>query len=310
MPQASSKEVERAVYFCQMLLDGKKAEGATERIASYLPSVESLAFKFGERYVGEPEDAHWSCLWVHRQTLPVHLTVAWLTDKDLPRTEERGRMSELELRAGQHLSHPAHMVLFEKGILGYEYWKPAPRPWVLAEWFNTRLFAAAKEKPPTVSFAHLPKTDVLTDILAGRPIRDIHLRIPVTLSAALSKANIPLGQSVELLQKLGEEFTVGLELRPAARRRQPLEMLKKIVPPVAREARAMALEKLDVTIYDEDEEAVTLNLLHPKLMQDRKMVLLGKGSKAVEAESAYEAIEKSYKQLREAILDAAGYNTQ
>jgi hypothetical protein len=125
-------------------------------------------------------------------------------------------------------------------------------------------------------------------------------------SAALTAADETLGKSLKILGQIGKEVTVGLEVGPPTRSRGPLKALKERVLKLAKVAKQTGFEKLTATGYDEEDEEVSFDLLNPRIMQIREMVLLGKVGKAVESESAYSAIERSFKQQREAILDAAG----
>ena len=302
----STLKVDRPIYFCRSYTGGKPDSSATQRIATLLPTIDALDFDFGQRYLGEPDASRWLCMWVHNATPPCRMTIAWLTDKDLPQTEEHGKVTELQLRAGQHLRHPAHMVLFKEGILGFEYWKPAPRPWALAQYLNERGFVPDGTRKGKLSFEYVYKTDVLADLRKAKSLRTLTIRIPVAKSAALEAADETWGSSLKILGHIGDDVVVQLEVGPPARRRGPLRFLKELGLKLARVAEETGFEKLKATGYDEEDEEISFDLLNPKIMQIREMVLLGKVGKAVESESAYSAIERSYGQQREAILDAAG----
>jgi hypothetical protein len=301
-----SLTVDRPIYFCKAYVGGKSDPKVTEKVAHLLPEINKLDFDFGKRYLGGPDDLRWSCVWVHRPEPPCRLTIAWLTDKDLPQTEEHGKISELELKEGQHLRHPAHMVLFEEGVLGFEYWKPAPRPWSLAQYLNERGFVPPGTRKGRLSFDFVYKTDVLADLRNASALRTLRIRIPVSKAAALEAANETLGTSLKILGHIGDEVVADLEVRPPTRTRGPLRALKDIAMSIARVAKETGFEKLEATGYDEEGEEIALDLLNPRIMQIREMVLLGRVGKAVQSESAYSAIERSFKQQKEAILDAAG----
>jgi hypothetical protein len=298
-----TRTVERPIYFCRALVDGNYDPEATAKVIAFLPEIEKLPFKFGGRYGADPEELRWPCMWIHRSTNPPRMQLSWLTDKDLPQTEIGGAVAPLALGKGQHLHYPTHMVMFPKGILGYEYWRPGPGPWVLAEYLNDRGF------PGTLSFQFLYKLDTLAELERLKEFRSLHLKIPASLSDVLAAADESIGTSLKVLGKLGDDVEVELKISPVSQR-GPLKGLARIVNRLRGITKESGAKKLEVVGYDEEtHERVTIDLLSSRLMQKREMVLLGAANKAVEPESAYQAIERSFNQQRGQIYDSAGTET-
>lgn len=282
-------------------MDGEPDPTASARIARILPDIDKMPFKFGQRYGGDPDADRWPCLWVDRPANPSRMELSWLSDRDLPQTEEAGKVAPLSLRDGQHLHYPTHMVLFDNGILGYEYWRPGPGPWVLASYVNER---GCEGK---ISFEFLYKPDTLTDLRKLKEFRTLQIKIPVARAAALKVRDETLGSAMKVLQEIGKDVVVEIRIAPESKR-GPLEGLGKIIKRLAKAPKEDGMQKLEVSGYDEETgERVVVDLLSARLVQRREMVLLGRANKAVEPGSAYRAIEHSYEQQKEAILDAAGY---
>jgi hypothetical protein len=296
--------VERPIYFARAYLDGAPDPAAAPKVARLVPTIDAMPFTFGQRYGGTPDSGRWPCMWVDRPTTPSRIELAWLTDRDLPGIEEQGRVSPLALRSGQHVHYPTHMVMFDGGILGVEYWKPGPGPWVLAKYLNERGY------PGRLSFDWLYKPETLTELLRIGEFRALQIRIPVSRSAALAARDERLGGAIQFLQRIGDDVVVDLRLSPEAKR-GPLQGLADIVRHIARFAKGDGVTKLEVVGYDaETNERITLDLLNPRIMQKREMVLLGDSNKAVEKDSACRAIERTFEQQRQEILDAAGHVPQ
>lgn len=299
------QKVSRAIMFSRAFTGGERDRDATEKIARLLPSIDALDFEFDGRYVGKEEDGRWLCLWVVRRKPPVRLTLAWLTDRDLPQTEHKGEVGDLELRDGYHLRHPAHMVLFEEGILGFEYWKPAPRAWALAEYLNQRGYAPTRSDPK-LSFDLLYRKESIAELLEGKPMRSLQVRVPVAKSVAVERANASLSASLRELQRISDEVVANLELGPPLRSRGRLDSLRDLARRLFAIRKEAEIDKLIAKYYTEENETATIDLLEPKLMQTRDFMLLRTSGRAVDPDSAFDLIEKVYRDQRTAILDAAG----
>ena len=299
MPRRPARTVERPIYFAQTHRDGVPCLDAATRLRPTFDSINQLDFRVGNRYLGVPDSGRYSSVSIDRVTPPPRLQVGWITDQDLPRLTKRGRTSPIRLAAEQYLYYPSHVVFFEGGVIGYESSRSAPTPGTLGNYLTS------KGGGGIYSFEPIFKPEVAADLRRLVEIHCFTLRIPLSRAAVFQGKDRSTWRALKNLQDWGDSLSAEVTLKPEHRGGTVANMLAR-VKRISRDAREDGLQKLTAIGYDESGTRLVLDLLNPRLIQKREMVLQDATHRAVDAQSAYSAIESAYQNLRDAIDDSLG----
>jgi hypothetical protein len=195
------------------------------------------------------------------------------------------------------------MVLFEDGILGFECSRDSPTPGALASYINLK----NPSQDEKYSFRPIYQQSVAADLLG--PLHSVHMLtigLPVSRAAALARADQSLGQAFRAFQSLGETFQAEVTLKPAQRKGEVPNLLptaEHLAELVGRED----LSQLYVVGYTDAHQRKELDLLGDRMASEKKMILQDAAHRAIEPNSAYDAIREAFGECREDLLQSVGY---
>lgn len=302
------RETERKVYFYHAQV-GFREDGSA---ISYDPNpaldhIETLSFDDGERYHGSGEEVT-SC-WIDSTNGQGRIRLGKVRRADLPSVEEHGNLSTLDLSDDEGIVEQAHMVFFPDGIVGMLFNFYGPR--------MARLRAYLKRKhpetPDTLSIDPLLRQDVVQQLNRFGHIRVLRLKILEPFLARLEDANQSLHRAFETIADLSDAEQYELVLRPKPYERswidrgglldsvRDLAGLVEGDPDAREEVTGFKVKGFDT----ENESLDEIDVLRDHLVKAKTVVRLGDRSRSIEANSAYEAINEAYEELREDLEAAA-----
>ena len=221
----------------------------------------------------------------------------------LPQLERAGNVSDLNIAPDEGLLETTHAVFFPGNVVGVEYNHYGPRISLLGHYLHKlsdcgvprAMFSPILRDDPTRQLDRL--TDIrVFDIAVRRPYIDSVRRASSSLADAL-EANAGLFDEPESIQ---------LVLKyPAARRRSAWDFFSTPLRSlVTFNSQSPVIDRLRVRGHCEDIDRVEgLDLLKDNIIATKQLVRLGGRGRAIDPESAFQAIYESYEQFVDDITD-------
>jgi hypothetical protein len=297
--------VERRIYFYRV--DSGRDDAGRPRPFDPEPvlrCLDDLPFTTDGRY-WQDGDGNATCCWVDHGTAPHRLRFGNIRRSGLPQVERAGSLSALRIPAASGLVEQVHVAFFRDQIVGSEFNLYGPRLSRLAHY----LAAKAPALCPPLAFEPLLRQDVAERLEHLRDVRLMRLRIRASYAARVAQADRDLGEAFEAARRAGEadELEIVLKSRAYSRRRLAERLLAAMRQLAGQEDLRSEVSAFDVKgLNGQTGQIEMLDILSDQLIARGQMVCLDRRTRALDAESAYAAIERAYAELRPQLLAAAG----
>lgn len=297
---------ERKIYFYRVNTGYNKfGKPITFNLTPVLNHIESLTWTTRGRYlVGE--EGRVTCCWVDRIGPPHKMRIGDIRRSELPQVEEAGILSPLGIPPQSGIAEQMHVILFENSIVGVDFNFYGPRIARLADYFIRK---AQKFCPPILFFEPLLRQDVVEQLDRLKDVRLFNLKITSSYSEIITQANKDLGSAFAAAARAGEAEDLEIILRPTRYSKGLLSnhLLLSARRLVKRQDLHDGASRFIIKGFDEGTGRVEqLDLLNDKLIAKKRIIRLDKRTRALDPDSAYTAIQKSYEELYVQLMIAAG----
>ena len=221
----------------------------------------------------------------------------------LPQLERAGNVSDLDIAPDEGLLETTHAVFFPGNVVGAEYNHYGPRISLLGQYLHKLSDCGG----PMATFSPILRDDPTRqlDRLTDIRVFDIAVRRPYIDS--VKQASSSLADTLEATAGLFEEpERIQLVLKyPAARRRSAWDFFRNPLRSlVTFNSQSPVIDRLQVRGHCEDIDRVEgLDLLKDNIIATKQVVRLGGRGRAIDPESAFQAIYESYRQFASEITD-------
>lgn len=308
-PRRAKPTIERKIHFYRVDA-GTNAGG---RPIDYDPrpalqAVERLPFTDDGhgRYLDD-DDGNAICVWPEIGAERTALRFCQVRRNGLPQVEENGVVNDLTIAENAGLLEPVHVVFFGENIVGADFNFYGPRLSRLGYYMR----AKSGGNGPLLQFMPLLNRDIADQLNRLNDIALFDLRIKAAYVETVRQADESLGEAFAANARIldGDAEDIQLVLRPERGQRQGA--FRRLLQPIrslvgVRDFRENT-ERFQVRGRMNDTGKIdTIDLLRDQLIATKQILRVGERSRAVQAESAYQAIEMAYNELRESLRVAAG----
>lgn len=293
------QKVERRIMF--FFADVGEDEAGEWMLFDEEPHLKAVAELEGDqRYCGHG-DGRVLCAWAMPKLR--RLKVGNIRRSDLPQVEQDGKLKGLGLPSDAGLAEQMHVVFFDDNIVGADFNFYGPRISSLATFLKLRAGA-----PNDLEFDPLVLRDIGPLIERVNEVTLFQLRIRPSFMEEVQKADADLHSAFESAQRVSDagQLEVTMRIGPHSRDGKLKKGLKAIVnklrrrPDLSEQVTKFVLGGRDETGEKLDDVDILKNLI----TATKKVVRSGERTRAVQAESAFEAIEQARDELRDQIASA------
>jgi len=284
----AGRNPKRRIHFYRVVQQGVPSSQGVD-LANCFAEVSRL-YGRADWYLNDPAgDA--LCCWVDSAR---HIRFARVRRSALPQIERQGDLRPLQIPAEAGLAEQIHVVTFAKNIVGFDFNFYGPRLSALAQ------YLADKTSCKELSFYPLVRRNVLRDLNQLGSIRMLTLKIRASYADTVSEASRDLGSAFKAAIRAAEADTVELTLKPEANARTWLGgKAKAVITSLA--GRADIREGADRFVVrglnTESELLETIDVLRDELVVEKDIAPLTDRSRALNAQSAFAAVEEAHTDL-------------
>jgi hypothetical protein len=291
----------RRIYFYQVDVGRNDETGERSPFdESSLEAIPQLDFADGSAYLDEEETV--TCAWLDRPHPHPRLRVADIRRQDLPQLELGGALGPLAIDQRAGLAEQVHVTFYDNNIAGSDFNFYGPRMSRVARYLR------GKAGIPEISFDYLVRRDIVHQLDQLQDIRLFQLRIAPSHVDEIGRLDDSVADMFRSAVAFGDPGRVEVILRPVPYSREPLsgrvrEALRALT------GRRETLEAADVFKTSgrvADGRIRNLDLLKDELVAEREIRRLGDGSRALDRDSVYTAIDSAYEELRADLENAGG----
>lgn len=249
-----------------------------------------------QRYLQNERNELLYC-WGDRQTGPQRMRIAYIRRDDLPSVETGGRLAPLDIPAGAGLAEQTHIVFFPNNLVGVEFNFYGPRAGRLAQYIGTKLRGIYER----IQFDVLVRSDVQNQMANWNGLSLFRLKIRESYIRVVSEANRDLGQAFEAAHRASNAGEVEIVLRPTAYSRGAIDRaLLRSADWLLRRADLREEAKIfEVKGFNPELHRIeSVDLLSDQIVLKKQILRMNPRSRAVNSDSAYDAIEAAYAELR------------
>jgi hypothetical protein len=310
-PAAEENTVTRNIYFYEIrpeIQDPSHPPPAVD-IRRTLHHIEALPFTAEGRY-WDDRSGKVLCCWPDHYFRHPRARLGTIRRSGFPQVELNGDLSALTIPGAAGLVEQIHMVFFLEGqtiFVGSEFNFYGPRVPGLKHYLMER----AHQVCPPVTIRPLFRRDIVERLARLEDIRlfDLALQAPSSLHSDRIEA-LPFFDALQATAKQAEAEEIEVILRPRRYSRTEklskklLSWLKSLVGgnEVPGQIARCVVKGLDA----ETGEIESVDVLKTQFIVQREIVREDAASRALNAVSAYAAIEQSYNGLHDQLLEAAG----
>jgi len=293
------KPLQRNIYFYKI---PSRPNGGAVDLPSLVARVDELPWSSEQHRYWPQVSGDDIAMWSHSRSGD-RFVLGTIRRSAFPRTERAGLLTDLAVTAGDGLHEGIHAIVFDNGIVGIEYNFYGPRPSRIPAYIQYAL-------PESLSFTLEPilRNDVLQRLSKQKEIRVVELQIRRGYADQVALAHEDLGAAFAQLANASDAEVLGIVLRPELNARTPLA--KKAKKQLKRLARLAGLRENAVSfkvrgLNEETGRVEPLDLLSDHLVVRKSILRQSSTSNAVDAESAFDAIEEAYLELRDELEEAS-----
>jgi hypothetical protein len=236
---------------------------------------------------------------------PQRARLATIRRTDLPSVEDAGTLRPLGLPAGSGLAEGIHLVFFPQQIIGADFNFYGPRATSFARFHNMK--TKDVENLPEIEIEPLLRADVAASVRALTDLKVLRLKVRRPFIETVRRADQTLGRAFRAAAEASGAEQVDIVLSPPPHSRK--EVLKSDLLPAVRRLVRSAERSRDVRAFevkgDSPDGVEYIDVLRSQLLTRKRVVKLNPESRALDSESAYEAIQEAHNELSGEIRDAA-----
>ena len=304
----NANTVERKIYFFRADI-GSEESG---QLLSFDPSpalnvIDHLPFTNddGGRYEFD-SDGNALCLLDHRLGLNPFVRFCRVRRTGLPQLEQAGQITDLDLASDTGLLEAIHVVFFPNNIVGTEYNHYGPRLSRLGGYLHDKSNRAV----PKATFRALLRHNAVAQLDRLTEIRVLDMSIRPAYVAMVRQANQSLGDAFLANSRvLANPETVQLVIKPQREsRRTAWESLRASFRRMLNQNEfTQNAHRFQIRGTCADTDRVeTIDLLKDHLISAKEIVRMGERSRALDQQSAFQAIGMAYDELEDDLHRAAG----
>ncbi len=269
-----------------------------------LRHIHSMPFRGPDRRLQLPNDRASYC-WVDSDSAPHRLRLANIRRSGFPFVELEGSLTPLEIREGSGLADPIHVVFFENNIVGADYNFYGPRTSGLQNYLAVK----APKWCQNLKFGTLVDPDTAQRLDRYEELRVLELRMRPADAEILRNYSRGLAGSFDAANEfLDKDARLELVLKPRSHSRggigrEILQTVKRMF--VNEELRDRASRFRVQGINQQGDTEDPIDLLSDDLVVRKPMIRQDSRSRAVVAESAYEAISEAHAEVQHKLTRAS-----
>lgn len=299
--RSAAASLERDIHFYR--LDAGRDEAGRPvslDVGSALDQIKSLPT--AERYLALGVDQQLYC-WVDAVSPRARIRLGNIRRSDLPQVEQGGRLGPLTIPPASGLAEQIHIVFYPNMIVGADFNFYGPRVSRLKSYFAMKAPAA-----PRFDVHPLLRLDVSEQLRGLRDIRMLDLKITPSFAETVAQADQSLGAAFRAAAEAGQPDVIELVLRSRARSASGLgqNVLAFVRRLGARQDVREGALRFVVKGYSTTTEAVDeIDILRDQFISRKRIVRADERSRGLSKQSAYEAIDEAYREMREDLANAA-----
>ena len=257
------------------------------------------------RYEAEV-DGNALCLIIHHLQPMASVRFCRVRRTGLPQLEQAGLITDLDLTPESGLLESIHVTFFPNNIVGAEYNHFGPRISRLGSYLHSKSQKAA----PRATFRPLLRGDATAQLDRLTDLRLLEISVLPSIVEITRQSDDSLADALEANARAVETpKTLQAILKPLenaqtsflSRKRGPLKEM------VGNESLREGSAKFQVRGKCADSGRVeTIDLLKDQLISTQGIVRMNERSRALNPDSAFEAIRESYELLKDELEEAAG----
>ncbi len=292
----------RRIYFYRIDMGSDPATGRPLAFdaATRLRALAGLRFDDGSAYMTEDDTV--TCGWLDRAANPSRLRIADIRRTNLPQIEQLGALTPLTIDQRAGLAEQVHVTFYPNNVVGSEFNFYGPRMSRVGRFLQDRAGLGS------LSFEALIRGDIVAQLNQLTDIRLFQLRISPAFIEEISQLDASVGGMFRSAEALGEVGRVEVVLRPIPYSRAPLpaRVREALGALVGRRVTREAADVFRTAGHMQDGSLRELDLLKDGLALEREVRRRGDGSRALDSESVYAAIDDAYELLQPDLDNAHG----
>ena len=242
--------------------------------------------------------------WVHNTSMPCKITLGSIRRTDLPLIEIQGEVSPLEISDKAGLVEQTHIVFFGNDIVGCDINYYGPRISRLAYYLAEK---AVGHSPEYLSFDPILRRDIYQQLTKFSSLRVLNLKLRAPYAETIASIDDTLWDALRACRAAGGDGDIDIELILRVSRRGSSLLNPRLLETVKALSKKPDLryemDKLVVNGYHtEKQRNVDLDLLSDKLIIKREIVRASYKSRALNPNSAFQAIISAYQEIKDEIL--------
>lgn len=291
--------IERRIYFFRVICE---KEGHPVDPSVVFSHINSLSYTVSGRYHNIPGDRSLS-MDISSYHFPIKVKMGTIRRSGLPLVEQSGTTTPLTLPPGAGLYEPAHFIIFENNIMGFELNYYGPRAATLNEYIPIKASTLADH----FEVRALIRRDVLSALSRIGEIRLFDISVQRDMKEHLKRLDASLADAFEEMEKFTDAETLEIVLRPRPFAREGIRIsflnnVKKLIdwlssPDVREGINKLRIKGIDRTTGGK----VDFDLLEQLLISKKRMVMQDISHRAVDSDSAYGSIIEAYREARDEI---------
>lgn len=245
------------------------------------------------------------CVWPNINGGNTALRFCQIRRTGLPQLEQAGNVTDLNIAADAGLLEPIHVVFFPGNIVGIEYNHYGPRLSRLGYYLRVK----SNNAVPLAMFYPLLRGDVAEQLDRLEEIRLFTLKIRPNYTNVVRQADRSLGDAFAANARvLNDPEEIEVSIKPCKNARHgAIGRLRESLKQLARrnDLRENAGQFQVKGRRDDTHRVEAIDLLKDQLISVRKIFRMGDRSRALDPDSAFEAILAAHDELEDALQQAA-----
>lgn len=225
----------------------------------------------------------------------------------LPQLEQAGQVSDLNIATDAGLLEPVHVVFFRDNIVGADFNFYGPRLSRLGFYLRVK----SGNVVPLATFHPLLRNDVAAQLDHLTELRLFDLKVKPAYIDTIRQADASLAEAFAANARVldGDSEDIEVILKPS--KSTWSQALRRLINPLRILARQQDLRENAGRFQvkgksDETNRVEIIDLLHDQLIARKQVLRLGERSRAVDAGSAFQAIQLAHEELADDLRHAAG----
>ena len=295
----AGNNIRRRIYFYRLICKKNNANVAPSTIFSH---INTLSFTGAGRYLNLPEGRSLS-MYIDTASIPIKIKMGTIRREGLPLVEHSGTTSPLVLPRDAGLYEPVHIMIFENNIMGFESNFYGPRPGVLTFY----LPAKASSLVETVEVRALIRKDILNALSRIGEIKLFEMSVQRDMHQHLARLDGSLAKAFEEMKEFTDADTLEISLKTKPYAREGISIsffnnVQRLVDWLHQPGVKEGINQLKITGIDRETRGkIEFDLLQQYLISKKQMMLQDEVHRAVNSDSAYNAIIEAYRESRDEI---------